>query len=220
MDGAGKSTQIENLRNVASALGLRVRVIAFWDDIVVGTRFREQFVHTVYKSEPGVGRPDKPVERRDKNVHAWYLAVARHLLYLADAINSRLVIRRAIRELDVLVVDRYIYDECASLPLDNAVTRRIINLLRRCAPRPDLAFVLDADPVAARARKPEYPLDFMHRNRANYARLVAMLSELTLIPALPLAQSTRDVESVFRECLGVRDAEREVAIAKERNSAA
>ena len=68
VDGAGKSTQIENLRQHLEAAGFRTRLLAFWDDVVVGCRFREGFVHRAYKSERGIGEPGKPVARRDKNV--------------------------------------------------------------------------------------------------------------------------------------------------------
>src|SRR3569832_2687734 len=55
LDGAGKTTQITNLRENISRLGLRHELITFWDDVVVGTRYREGFVHKVYGSEQGIG---------------------------------------------------------------------------------------------------------------------------------------------------------------------
>ena len=87
MDGAGKSTQITNLRAHIEGSGSHVVVRAFWDDVVVGTRYRESFSHAVLKSEKGIGAPGKPVERRDKNVRSWYLNAARYLMYFADAVN-------------------------------------------------------------------------------------------------------------------------------------
>jgi len=92
VDGSGKSTQIENLRSTLHAAGLQTRLLAFWDNVVVGVKYREGFVHKVYKSERGVGAPGKPVHRRDKNMRGWHLTIARHLLYLLDAINLRRVI--------------------------------------------------------------------------------------------------------------------------------
>ena len=44
LDGAGKSTQIENLRLLAQSLGLRDTLLTFWDNIVVLSRYREGFV--------------------------------------------------------------------------------------------------------------------------------------------------------------------------------
>ena len=58
LDGAGKSTQIENLRERLEAAGLKVKLLTFWDNVVVMTRYREGFVHTVYGSEIGVGAPN------------------------------------------------------------------------------------------------------------------------------------------------------------------
>ncbi|PYX77543.1 MAG: hypothetical protein DMG66_07045, partial [Acidobacteria bacterium] len=71
LDGSGKSTQIENLRAQLEARGLRTRLLAFWDNVVVACGVREGFVHKAYGSQRGVGAPGKPVERRDKNVRRW-----------------------------------------------------------------------------------------------------------------------------------------------------
>jgi thymidylate kinase len=201
LDGSGKSTQIENLCARLDEWGYTVRRLAFWDDVVVLTRYREGFVHQVYKSERGIGAPGKPVQRRDKNVRAWYLTLARHLLYLLDAVNLRLVVQRARRSgRQAIVMDRYIYDELANLPLSNPLTRAFVHLVRAIVPRPDVAFLLDADPVAAQARKPEYPVDFMRECRAWYFRLARLLGDLTVIPPLPLEQArTAVVEAVMRQ---------------------
>ncbi|HWR36461.1 MAG TPA: thymidylate kinase [Clostridia bacterium] len=202
LDGSGKSTQIENLREVLGNLGLSNKLLAFWDDVVVGKRYREGFVHRVYKSEKGIGAPDKPVDRRDKNVRAWYLSIARHGLYLVDAIHLRMVVVRARRaRVDVVVMDRYIYDELANLPIESTLTRAFIRAVDRFVPKPDVAYLLDADPVAARARKPEYPVDFMHQCRHAYFTLASMLGHMTTIPPLPLSEAKREVEQAFYRAL-------------------
>jgi thymidylate kinase len=190
MDGAGKSTQIENLRAALHAAGLSTRLLAFWDDVVVGVRYREGFVHKVYGSETGVGTPEKAVHRRDKNVRAWYLNAFRHLLYLLDALNLRRVAARQERaRADVVIFDRYIYDELANLNLKNPATRFYIRMVRAIVPRPDVAYLLDADPAAARARKPEYPQEFMEHSRRAYFDLAALLKTMTIIPAQELAEA-------------------------------
>src|ERR1035437_8835363 len=117
LDGSGKSTQIDNLRSTLTANGLKSELLAFWDNVVVGTRYREGFVHKVYKSEKGIGAPDKPVNRPDKNARRWYLGGARHGLYLLDAIPLRMVIRRARRSgVDVVIrsEERRVGKECRS----------------------------------------------------------------------------------------------------------
>jgi thymidylate kinase len=198
LDGSGKSTQIDNLRKMLRAQGLTSELLAFWDDVVVFSRYREGFVHKVYGSEKGIGSPEKPVNRRDKNVRKWYLSLARHGLYLLDAIHLTFVIRRARRSsADVVIMDRYIYDELANLPLSNSLSRAFVRLVDAFTPRPSVAYLLDADPEAARARKPEYPLDFMHKCRKAYFLLARILGHLTIIPPLPLSDAKREVENAI-----------------------
>jgi thymidylate kinase len=203
LDGAGKTTQIDNLRALMESLGLRDTMLTFWDNIVVLSRYREGFVHKVYGSERGIGAPDKPVERRDKNVRAWYLSLIRHGLYLLDAIHLRWVLAKAKRgPYDVIIVDRYIYDELANLPLENPFSRAFVRFIRTIAPQPDLAYLLDADPIAARARKPEYPVEFMQKSRRAYFMLAELLGTMTVIPPLPLTEAKHQVEQQFLRVLG------------------
>jgi thymidylate kinase len=196
LDGSGKSTQIQNLASYLEERGLRTTTLAFWDNVVVWSRYREGFVHSVYGSERGIGAPDKPVNRRDKNVRKWYLSLARHFLYLADALHLGSVIRKARRlPVQAVIMDRYIYDELANLPLSNSLTRMFVRVVGWIVPRPDVAYLLDADPEAARARKPEYPVDFMRECRASYFRLAELLETMTVIPPLPLIAAKAEVES-------------------------
>lgn len=207
LDGAGKSTQIEHLCAQIEAAGLRLKRLAFWDDVVVGKRYREGFVHKIYGSERGIGAPGKPVARRDKNVRHWYLSVARHALYLLDAIHLAEVIARARRGTpEVIIVDRYIYDELANLPLANPLSRGFAQILHAFVPRPDVAYLLDADPEAARARKPEYPLDFMRASRGRYGQLAQLLGSLTVVPPLDLAAAQTRVTGIFWRVFAARTA--------------
>ena len=203
LDGAGKTTQIENLRSLVHAFGMRDALLTFWDNGVVLSRYRERFVHKVYGSERGIGAPDKPVERRDKNVRAWYLSLIRHGLYLLDTLHLRWVVAGARRsKADVIIMDRYIYDELANLPLENPLTRIFVHFVRGLAPKPDIAYLLDADPVAARIRKPEYPVEFMQQSRRAYFMLAELLDTMTVIPPLPLSEAKHQVEQHFLKLLG------------------
>lgn len=202
VDGSGKSTQISAVREALAAWQCRITLLAFWDDVVVLTRYRESFVHKVFKSEQGVGSPQKPVSRRDKNVRRWYLTIARHMLYFLDALNLRRVIARARRSNpDVIIMDRYIYDELANLPLSSPASRAFVRVVNAVVPRPDLAFLLDADPEAARARKPEYPLDFMRECRGWYHRLAGLLGTMTVVPPLPLEEARSRVVATVAQRL-------------------
>lgn len=198
VDGAGKSTQIANLQQFIERRGLSVKLLAFWDNVVVLSRYREGFVHKVYGSERGIGAPGKPVNRQDKNIRRWYLTIARHALYLLDAIHLVQVVAGARRsDADVIIMDRYIYDELANLPLTNVLSRIFVRLVNAFVPRPDIAYLLDADPAEACQRKPEYPLTFLYLCRRSYHRLARMLGHMTVIPPLALADALREVESAF-----------------------
>lgn len=202
LDGSGKSTQIDNLREFLRDRGMSSGLLAFWDNVVVLSRYREDFVHRVYGSEKGIGAPDRPVNRRDKNVRKWYLSVIRHGLYFLDAIHLAIVVQRARSSgADVIIMDRYIYDELANLPLSNPITRAFVRLVAAFVPQPDVAYLLDADPEAARARKPEYPVDFMRQCRRAYFQLSDIVGCMTVIPPLPLPEAKREVERAMAEVL-------------------
>jgi thymidylate kinase len=206
LDGSGKSTQIENLQQRLTLAGLNVKLLAFWDDVVVGKKYREGFVHKVYQSEKGIGAPGKPIHRRDKNVRAWYLTIARYFLYLLDAINLRRVLRRAFKSgSNVIIMDRYLYDELANLPLQRPLTRFFVRMAGKMVIEPDLPYLLDTDVEAAHARKPEYPLDFMHKCRAAYFQLAQILGTLVIIPALPLNEAKDAVVTVCDKAILARE---------------
>lgn len=208
LDGSGKSTQIENLREVLHDRGLTTKLLAFWDDVVVLSRYREGFVHRVYGSEKGIGVPDRPVNRRDKNVRKWYLSVIRYGLYFLDAVHLVIVVRRTRSGgADVVILDRYIYDELANLPLTNFASRIFLRLVATFVPKPDVAYLLDADPDVARARKPEYPVDFLHECRQAYFRLAEILGCMTIIPPLPLCEAKREVENAVGRVLATEQSQ-------------
>jgi len=195
IDGAGKSTQIGAIHSRLSQAGLQVRLLAFWDDVATLARAREFFSHVLFKGEKGVGSPGQPVLRRDKDVRSWYMTAARFVLYFLDALRLSAVVARmsATNDADVIMFDRYLYDELANLDVSNPVSRAYVRLLLKVIPHPDLACLLDADPVRAHERKPEYRLDFVSSNRASYLALSTFAGGITVIPPLAAEEVTRRV---------------------------
>jgi thymidylate kinase len=191
IDGAGKSTQIDALCGRLQQAGLRVRIITFWDDVACFTGTRETAGHKLFKGDKGVGTPENPINRRDKNVRSRLMTVVRLCLYLADAISLRFTVRRALAsDADFVICDRYAYDELVNLTLQRPLARMYARLIVKIVPQPDVSYFLDADPIQARARKPEYPLDFLYSCREAYLTLSAMLGTITVIPP----KLVRDVE--------------------------
>lgn len=200
IDGAGKSTQISNLQDRLLESGLRVSLITFWDDVATLKPIREGAGHKIFKGDKGVGSPEAPIHRRDKNVRSPFMTWVRLGLYLLDSLSLRIKASRALRSnADVVIFDRYIYDELANLSLDHLASRLYLRSIMMIVPRPQIGFVLDANPEQACARKPEYPLDFVRMSRNHYLRLAQFLGGITVIPPLPLEQAKAEVVShVFR----------------------
>jgi thymidylate kinase len=204
IDGAGKSTQIEKICDYLSAAGIPILRLAFWDDVVAFPGLRAGFSHKFLHSDGNVGTPEKPASRNDKNTQKWYLTITRSILFFTDAINLRRVVRRArLKHSGAIVFDRYIYDQLATLPLHRAIARAYARLLLRIAPRPTIAYLLDAIPEAARERKPEYPLDFMHKYRRSYMQL-RDIAGLTLIAPLAKDEVQRAITNELERCWSLR----------------
>ena len=194
MDGAGKSTQIQHLRARLTDAGLKVALVTFWDDVARLRQLRETSGHTLFKGDKGVGSPEAPINRRDKNVRSWPMTAVRYFLYLVDAISLRLVVNKALRsDADFIIFDRYAYDELANLALSNPLNRLYVRFIMLIVPRPDVSYVLDADPVQARARKPEYPLEFLYFCRESYLTLHKLIGGMTVIPPMPIPDAAREV---------------------------
>jgi hypothetical protein len=194
MDGAGKSTQIHNLRTRLADAGLKVSIVTFWDDVARLTQLRETSGHTLFKGDKGVGSPEAPINRRDKNVRSWPMTAVRYFLYLVDAVSLRLVVKKALKsDADFIIFDRYAYDELANLTLSNPLTRLYVRFIMWLVPRPHVSYVLDADPVQARARKPEYPLEFLYFSRASYLALNELIGGMKVIPPMPVQDVAREV---------------------------
>jgi thymidylate kinase len=187
IDGTGKSTQIANLKARLLDAGLTVQLITFWDDVVRMKGMRENLSHTLFRGDKGVGTPEAPIVRRDKNVRSPLMSLFRMALYVIDAISLRSKVNQARRSgVDIVIFDRYLYDELANLNLENGATRLYVRGIMKLVPRPDVSFLLDANPAQARARKPEYPLEFLHSNRNAYLKLSQILGGITVVPSMPL----------------------------------
>jgi thymidylate kinase len=200
IDGAGKSTQIEHLRSSWEGMGLRVEAVIFWEDVAKLKRVRETAGHAIFKGDKGVGSPSAPINRRDKNVQSFPMTIVRLFIYLVDAISTRHAVKKARKSgADLVIFDRYIYDELANLALSKPILRIYAGLILKLTPRPDISYVLDADPAQARARKPEYPLEFLITNRNAYLALSKIAGGLTVVPALAIDKAKAIVvESALR----------------------
>ncbi len=198
IDGAGKSTQIHALEAWLRKAQLRTSLLTFWDNVVVFSRLREFISHKAFKGDQGIGTPERPLARLDKNVTSAPVTLMRFFFYFADALNLRRTVHRLERsDADVVIFDRYIYDELANLPLNSWLARVFIRIVLRLVPKPDVAYVIDADPVAAYTRKPEYPLEFLRSNRDAYITLSRFTGAATVIEPHSIDAMQSKIREVF-----------------------
>lgn len=179
IDGAGKSTQIDYLKTYLESQGLSVLLLTFWDNVAVFSRMRG-----------GVGQRTAPapaiegafVPRNNKHIRKWYLSTARAGFYILDVVRlHRLLASPHVERYDVVIFDRYVYDQIANIYSKSSVARLYSKILLKQTPAPDLAFIIDANPEAAFARKPEYPLDFVHKNQQDFLRLRELVPQLIVV---------------------------------------
>jgi thymidylate kinase len=203
IDGAGKSTQIQALQDQLLRRGFHAMVYSFWDDFVVLRRLREFMSYKAFRGDKGVGSPEEPINRKDKNVTAWYTTIARMFFYALDALSLRIALSNLSRgTADFIICDRYIYDELANLPLHRRFVQLYARVLGRFSPRPDVAYLVDAAPEAARVRKPEYPLEFLRRNRDAYLQLSQLVGGMIMIgPGSVEEMSSQVMIAISKECL-------------------
>jgi len=208
IDGAGKSTQIDALCATIRAAGMRVRVVRFWDEVATLVRYRQAASVGIFKSDAGVGAPGAPAMRRDKNVRSWFMTCIRLCLYSMDAVSLRSAVAKASRsDCDVVVFDRYIYDELANLNLKNLAVRIYVRAILAVTPRPHISYLLDANPVEARARKPEYPVEFLDVNRNAYLALSRLIGGVNVISPMSVEEVKREIGKGGAELFSGKDRE-------------
>jgi len=184
IDGAGKTTQIEHLSSCLQNRGLRVLRFSFWDDVAACSKMRAGVGDRTAASSHADQIAKGPfIPKNNKHIRKWYLTVARAGFYVLDAARlRRLLASHNARTADVIIFDRYLYDQIANIYSRSFAARIYSKILLKRTPAPDLAFFLDASPAAAFARKPEFPLDFMFQNRQSFLRLRELVPELIIIP--------------------------------------
>jgi thymidylate kinase len=221
IDGAGKTTQIEELSSSLQRVGLSVVRLSFWDNVAVWSNLRAGVGGRTEGSQdttPANGKIFVP--RNNKHVRRWYLTAARSGLYVLDVAKlRRLLDSDPARNADVVIFDRYVYDQIANIDSQSVAARAYGRLVLSQTPVPDLAFVIDASPDAAFARKPEYPLEFVRKNRQNFLRLRELAPELIIISeGKPEDVSNEILFHVRRSRLAARLVARNAGTSPEENS--
>jgi len=217
IDGSGKSTQIAELCTELVKGGRSIELRTFWNDIASFKGLREFAGYKLFGGDVGVGTPQAPIRRRDKDVQTGFMTFVRLAVYLVDAISMRLATRKALNsEADVVIFDRCIYDQLVNLNMKSRFVRFYVQSILKLVPSPHVALFLDADPIAALARKPEYSLEFLRVNRDAYLAFARIAPGVTVIPPLTAEQ----VRTTVAKCIAAQFAGRTVQLGHAQPAAA
>jgi thymidylate kinase len=185
IDGVGKSTQAANLVASARESGLRADVLwCRWDPLLARPAIR--LLNRYSRSSTGE-QTDSEHDRR-RGLKRRVLSIAplraawRSLMVLDYGIRTSVRVRRARRQLDLLVLDRYWHDVIVDLSAGGEMAKppRLLTLL---LPRPDLVLVLELPEEEAIVRQPD-ALDLTHlRQRRRLYGVVANQPDAALVDA-------------------------------------
>jgi thymidylate kinase len=204
IDGAGKTTQIDHLASFLQQKNLRVLQFSFWDDVAVWSNMRAGVGQkTIDQKAIDQGTAQLPEHsfspKNNKHIRKWYLTAARSGFYTLDTVSLRhLLASERVRNSDVVIFDRYIYDQIANIYSSSPSALIYNRILLNAAPTPDLPFIVDASPDVAFARKPEYPLEFVQRNRENFLSLRQLVPQLIVVSG----SSVEEVENQIHRHVG------------------
>lgn len=208
LDGAGKSTLIDLLRQDLAAQRRRSVVLHMNDHVGVHAYLR------MLRNGVGAQSPNpdpsqwQAVRARESREAArptsWRRRVRARLVRLRNAVVWSKALRRALYPLDllvflayrvylervrrnVLIMDRYFYDTL----VDVADGRRwgLLRLLERVTPEPDVAVYIDVDPETAFARKGEYSIEYLRRRHERYQTVFPWVRSRVTLPSGDLAAS-------------------------------
>ena len=85
--------------------------------------------------------------------------------------------------------------------------RLYLRFLLHLIPKPDIAFIVDADPEAARIRKPEYPLEFVRKNRNSYIALSRVVRGMTVLPPLSVEETAAKIKQSISQAFLLQEVE-------------
>jgi thymidylate kinase len=176
LDGSGKSTLVECLRESLEKRDRRVAVFHLYYDIgllacaravvkrIVGRRGRQSVPETKRAHAP---RTRKTRGARLKYALAWNksLRLCVYPLDLVIFLCYRLYIEKVKGR--VLIMDRYFYDTLVDVS-DGRRKAAGARLLSRLTPQPTVPVLVDISPEEAFARTGEYSVDYLTRRRLSY----------------------------------------------------
>lgn len=165
IDGAGKSTQIELLVKALKERGFKVNAC------------ESMFTYFLLKPIIGILRSatsspsDGPVKRNNSLIpKLWFLFA------FADIWAGYILkIRPMVDKYDFVIADRFYTDIWANLLYYGYCPDWAFRFLIKMLPRPDVAFMLQADPKIVQKREQEFPPNYYEEQTKIYKRLCTLV---------------------------------------------
>jgi thymidylate kinase len=197
VDGAGKSSVIRIVHEQWAGAFARTADYSF-PPRVLGRLLRRP------QGPPGPPHAEPP--------RSFLASVTRAVGYwfVYSTLGYYVTVHPAVARSTLVLHDRHLVDALVD-PLRYRYTGplRLLRLIWRLVPKPDLVILLDADPEVLEARKRELPLDEMVRQRAAYVSLVRTMTYGHIVDAgRPLKLVVDDVNDIILRLLDARIARR------------
>ncbi len=199
LDGCGKTTHVARTAAYLKGQGHRVRILesahvslgAAW------SRTRRLFWGKKQdRCSPQTGPKARSAEPQRDAVDRRHSGVLKEwLIYPIDCLVLSVRIRTfRLRGCTALVCDRYAYDKIVNLRNPICALTRLLLWL---APKPHLAFFLDADPDTARDRRPEHDVTYYRSRYEKYRRLPDVCPAFTPVPSTTVEEVQRRLEQLL-----------------------
>lgn len=182
LDGSGKSTQIELLKNYLESQGKKVlyfHAVQF----SIANKYNQQL--TTNNSQ----------QTKSVTNASWLKIQLRKIALYIDILRFKNYTKKLSSEgYDYLLSDRYFYDNIINIAYLSGTRYKIQDTRYKQIPCPDFAFYLNTDPekIMTRDRVPEQGIEYLNKKKA-------LLDQATTVWNLKTINGNRDKEEIFKE---------------------
>ncbi|MCH7592108.1 MAG: hypothetical protein IH989_04920 [Planctomycetes bacterium] len=199
LDGCGKTTHVARTAAYLKGKGHRVRILESAHVSLGAAWSRTRRLFWGEKQDRPSSQSGRKARLTDPQRHAANRRLSGvlkgWLIYPIDSLMLSVWIRTfRLRGCTALVCDRYVYDKIVNLRNPICALTRLLLWL---APKPHLAFFLDADPDTARDRRPEHNVTYYTSRYEKYRRLPDVCPVFTPVPSTTVEEVQRGLERLI-----------------------
>ena len=182
LDGSGKSTQIELLKNYLESQGKKVF-----------------YFHAIqFSLANNISQKSKSEDAKSVTEANFFQIILRRIFLMIDLMRFKKLLKKLVKEgFDYLISDRYFYDSIINIEyLSSPALKRSFRETLKLRFRPDVSIYLQSDPeiIMQRERKPDQGLEYLKKKKELYDSF-ALANELKII------NGNKNKEEIFEEIL-------------------